>query len=118
MRLDGNSALAFKVHGVQHLGRHLALSQSSADLNKTVGKRRLTMVNMGNDREVTDQTQVAHSRVLPDVVARQAVTGDSPENSQQVYLISTRGAIADKKGCQRIDADTLLLSAQLERLFS
>lgn len=53
LRLDGNPALTFKVHGVQNLGRHFAIRKATANLDDTVRQRRLTVVDVSDDRKVT-----------------------------------------------------------------
>ena len=52
--LDGDPALALQIHRVKYLFGHLAISQAPAYLNKTVSQGRLTMINVRNDREITD----------------------------------------------------------------
>ena len=61
MRLDGNAALPLQVHRVQHLCLHLARRQRAGQLEQTVGKRALPMINMGDDREVSDECWI-HAR--------------------------------------------------------
>ncbi|MNL37675.1 hypothetical protein D3C87_1598350 [compost metagenome] len=53
LRFDGNTAFAFQVHGVQYLGFHFTIRQATANLDNTVRQRRLTVVNVSNDRKVT-----------------------------------------------------------------
>ncbi|MNZ65138.1 hypothetical protein D3C78_833240 [compost metagenome] len=60
VRLDGDAALALEIHGVQHLGLHLAIGQAAADLDEAVGQGRLAMVDVGDDGEIADMTQVTH----------------------------------------------------------
>ena len=55
MRLDGDAALALQVHRVQHLRLHLARRQRAGELQQTVGERALPMVDMGDDREISDE---------------------------------------------------------------
>ena len=55
MRLDGDAALALQVHRVQHLRLHLARRQRAGKLQQAVGKRALPMINMGDDREISDE---------------------------------------------------------------
>ena len=54
LRLDGNSALALDVHGIEHLLLHLARLQPAGELNQPVGQRRFSMVDMGDDGEIAD----------------------------------------------------------------
>jgi hypothetical protein len=62
LRLDRDPALALDVHGVEHLGSHLARAQPPAALDQAVGERRLAVVDMGDDREVADLREVGHRR--------------------------------------------------------
>src|SRR5690606_30984388 len=54
MRLDGDPALALEVHAVEHLRLHLTGLQRAGDLEETVGQRRLAVVDVRDDREVTN----------------------------------------------------------------
>ena len=54
LRLDGDAALALDVHEIEHLLDHLPLRHRPRLLDKSVGERRLAMVDMGDDREVSD----------------------------------------------------------------
>ena len=52
LRLDGDSALLFDIHGIEHLRAHFTGSQTTTDLNEPIGYRGLAMIDMGNDREI------------------------------------------------------------------
>ena len=52
--LDGDAALALEVHGVEHLLHHFALRQRAGVLEQAVGQRRLAVVDMRDDREISD----------------------------------------------------------------
>ena len=54
LRLDSYPPLFFNVHRVQNLGFHVARFQATAALNQAVGQRRFAVVNMGNDRKISD----------------------------------------------------------------
>lgn len=54
LRLDGNTALPFQIHGIQHLLGHFTFTQAATDLNQTIRQGGLTVINMGNDREITN----------------------------------------------------------------
>ena len=47
--LNRNATLALDIHGVEHLLLHVAFSYGSGQLDKPVGKRRLTVVNVCHD---------------------------------------------------------------------
>ena len=51
---DGDAALALQVHGIEHLGLHLARGQRAGKLQQSVGERGLAVVNVRDDREVAD----------------------------------------------------------------
>jgi len=54
--LDGDAALAFKVHVVKDLSLHLAAGDGAGEFQETVAQRRLAVVDVGDDREVTKET--------------------------------------------------------------
>ena len=53
-RLDGDAALPFQVHVVQDLVAHLAVAQCAAQLDEAVRQRRLAVVYMRDDGEISD----------------------------------------------------------------
>ena len=59
--LDGDAALALKVHGVEDLVLHLALFDRVAFLEQAVGQRGFTVVNVGDDGKIADMRKVGHS---------------------------------------------------------
>lgn len=52
--LDRDAALALDIHRVEDLLLHFAHLERAGHLDETVGKRRLSMVDMGDDGKVTD----------------------------------------------------------------
>ena len=52
--LDGDPALTFEVHGIQHLLLHLARLQGAAGLDKAVRERGFAVINVRDDREIPD----------------------------------------------------------------
>ena len=62
--LDGDALLALEVHGVEHLLRHVALSERAGALEQSIGERRLAMIDMRDDDEIAyvRLVQVARSR--------------------------------------------------------
>ena len=61
LRLDGDAALALDVHGIEHLGGHLARLQPAAALDQPIGQRRLAVIDVRHDGEVADMGEVGHS---------------------------------------------------------
>ena len=56
--LDGDAALAFEVHGIEHLGLHFARGEGSCELQQAVGERGFAVVNVRDDREIADESGV------------------------------------------------------------
>lgn len=54
LRLDGNSALPFERHRVQHLFLHFPRRESAALLDEPIGQSRLTVVDVRNDGEISN----------------------------------------------------------------
>ncbi len=54
LSLDRDAALALEVHRVEHLLAHLPIGEGLRELEDAVGKRRLAVVDVRDDREVAD----------------------------------------------------------------
>jgi hypothetical protein len=52
MRFNGDAALTFEVHRIQHLRHHFALAEGAGELQKAVRKGRFAVVDVRNDREI------------------------------------------------------------------
>ena len=63
--LDGDAALALEIHGVEHLGLHLARGQRAGQLEEPVRKGGLAVVDVRDDREVADVTWIHFVAGLP-----------------------------------------------------
>ena len=59
--LDGDTALALDIHGVQHLLVHLPVAEPATVLYEAVSQRGLAMVYMGNNGEIADVAEFTHS---------------------------------------------------------
>ena len=62
--LDGDAPLALDIHRVEHLGLHLAVGESAAKVNQSVGQGGFTVVDMGNNGEVSYMLH-AHAKRVP-----------------------------------------------------
>ena len=69
LRFDGDAALAFQLHGVEHLLAHLALGKAAALLDQPVGQGRLAMVDVGDDSEITNVRKIDHDQRLLNSIA-------------------------------------------------
>jgi hypothetical protein len=56
MGFDGDAALALQVHVVENLGLHLALADGAGEFEQAVAQRRLSVVDVGDDGEVSDES--------------------------------------------------------------
>ena len=54
MGLNRDSTFTLKIHRVQYLRLHFALSHRAGELKETIGKRGFSVVNMRDDREISD----------------------------------------------------------------
>jgi hypothetical protein len=54
-RFDGDAALAFQVHGVEHLLVHFALRQCAGHFEQAVGKRGFAMIDVRDDTKIADE---------------------------------------------------------------
>jgi hypothetical protein len=61
LRLDRDAALALDLYIVDHLLAHLARFEPAARLDQPVGERRLTVIDMSDDREIADMRQRGHA---------------------------------------------------------
>ena len=52
---DGDAALAFQVHGVEHLLHHFALGEGAGDFEQAVGQGAFAVVDVRNDREIPNE---------------------------------------------------------------
>ena len=53
MRLDGDAALLLQVHRIEQLVLHLARRDGARPVQQPVRKRRLPMIDMGDDAEIS-----------------------------------------------------------------
>ena len=60
LRLDRDPALALNLHSKSDLRFHFPLGQTTTILNKAIRKGRFTMVNMCDNRKISDVTKVCH----------------------------------------------------------
>ena len=58
--LDGDAPLLLELHGVQNLRAHFAGGERARGLEQAVGQRRLAVVDVGDDREVSDLRELSH----------------------------------------------------------
>ena len=60
MGLDRDAALALQRHVVEQLLLHVAAAHGAGDFQQPIGQRALAVVDVGDDREVTDVFRIGH----------------------------------------------------------
>jgi hypothetical protein len=55
---DGDAALAFQVHGVEHLLVHFALRQCAGHFEQAIGKRGFAVIDVRDDTKIADELWV------------------------------------------------------------
>ena len=58
LALDGDASLALDIHAVEQLLLHVALRHRAGQFQHAVGQRRLSMVDVRDDREVSYEVRV------------------------------------------------------------
>ena len=115
LRLDRNATFAFQVHRIEHLRLHLPVIKAAGSLDQPVGKCGLAVIDVGNDREISDVLEVHGGGVLglpacpckPAVAAasidlgagmaggsRKGVSGDQIRNRDRVFMDSRRQPVS------------------------
>ncbi len=56
--LDGDAALAFDVHGIEHLFAHVAQRHCAGMLDQPVSQRRLAMIDMRHNGKIADPVEL------------------------------------------------------------
>ena len=80
LRLDGNPALPFEVHGVEDLVAELPIFDRPAALDEAVGERRLAVVDVGDDAEVAEA--VLRDAALASGIHAASMTEDPLDDAQ------------------------------------
>jgi hypothetical protein len=65
MGLDGDAALLFEIHPVEVLGLEVTVRNRAGVLEQSVGKRRLPVVDVGDDAEISDELRVHAVKLSP-----------------------------------------------------
>jgi hypothetical protein len=65
LQLNGNSPLPFQVHTIEVLSFHIPVTDCAGAHQQSIGQRRLTVIDMGNDGKVTDSRNgnLCHKRL-------------------------------------------------------
>ena len=59
-RLDGDPALALEIHRIEELLLQLALRERAGALQQPIGQRRLAVIDMRDNREISNQFAWGH----------------------------------------------------------
>ncbi len=61
LRLDGDAPLTLQIHGVEHLGLHLAIRKPATALDQSIREGRLAMIDMSDDGKITNMVDFGHA---------------------------------------------------------
>ena len=61
---NGNAPFFFNVHGVEHLRTHLAHVETPTVLNESVGQGGFTVIDVGNNWEISNVFHIVQKRGL------------------------------------------------------
>ncbi len=102
MRFDRDSPLPLEVHRVEQLVSHVASRNSAGFMQKAVRKRRLPMIDMGNDAEISNVRYIHLNNYIPTSKCRVAEhTGDvggrkgkfEPQNPEKLQALKFQAGI-------------------------
>ena len=62
---DGDAALSFQIHGVEHLRGHFALAERARQFQQAIGKGRLAMVDVRDNAKVADEAGIHEGMFIP-----------------------------------------------------
>src|SRR5699024_1300585 len=85
LSLDGDAPLTLDIHRVEHLLLELTLTQTTTQLDDSIGQRRLAVVDMGDNREIPYMTNfttvfaIRHAIKIRYVYAPMYMAGQVPE---------------------------------------
>ena len=60
LSLNGDATFAFDIHRIKHLASHFPLLQAATNLDHAVSQSRFSVIDMGDDREVTNMRKIGH----------------------------------------------------------
>ena len=64
LAFNRDAALSFDIHAIEQLFGHVALRNRSREFENTVRKRRLAVVDMGDDAEISNKARIGCHDVL------------------------------------------------------
>ena len=92
VRLDGDAALAFEVHGVQDLGLHLTRGERPGQFQQPVGEGGFAVVDMRDNREIADVLDVHEENAVRDgLLTMMRVEETSPTSKLTIANSVSRG---------------------------
>ncbi len=89
LRLDRDPALLLNVHVIKDLGAHLAVRQAAGPLDQPVRQRGLAMVDMGDDRKVTDVAKLSHCAPIAGVIGPVSRIAKAPSDKMTMAVTPT-----------------------------
>src|SRR5438309_28402 len=84
---DGDAALLFQIHGIEHLRGHFALAERSGQFQQAIGKRRLAMGVDVSKRLDRAARSLERNRLEDAVEAYEAVLSEMPGHSEALQAL-------------------------------
>ena len=86
LRLDGDPAFTLQIHRVEHLRLHLAVAQTTTQLNEPISQRGFAVVDVGNDRKITGMRlhRAQFTSARPAARSRTARTASRSSRASQI----------------------------------
>jgi hypothetical protein len=63
-QLDCDATLSLEIHLIEGLRLELALLEGTRDLHESIGERRLSVVDMGDNTEIAYSSRFGHERII------------------------------------------------------
>ena len=57
MGLDGDSTFLFQIHGIQQLRLHIPIRDGTGQVQQTIGKGGLSVIDVSDDAEISDEVR-------------------------------------------------------------
>ena len=57
MGLDGDSTFLFQIHGIQQLCLHIPIRYRTGQVQQTIGKGGLSVIDVSDDAEISDEVR-------------------------------------------------------------
>ena len=75
--LDSDTSFLLNIHRIEHLVLHFAVGQAATQLDKAIGQGRFPVIDMGNNREISDMRGISQKKPDKDSCLLEGRTGST-----------------------------------------